>query len=85
MDLYLKCHDPQHLYRLALTMIRGDPVSQQAVKLVFEAMFTLTDIRALLRETAPFHRLDEQEKKEAEILLSRLTHQVDLLKGELLR
>ena len=60
-------------------------MSQQAVELVFEALFTLTEVRVLMRETAPFHTLDERERKEAEVLLSRLSHQVDQLKGELLK
>jgi len=48
-------------------------------------MFTLTDIRVLLRETAPSHRLDERERNAAEELLEHLDLQVTQLRGELLR
>jgi hypothetical protein len=48
-------------------------------------MFSLTDIRALLRETAPSHELDSAERSRAERLLQDLEQQVALLKQELVR
>jgi len=59
-------------------------VSKTAIDALFEAMFLLTDIRAILRKTAPHHRLGPGERKEVEILLSSLEKQVELLKRELL-
>jgi hypothetical protein len=47
-------------------------------------MFILTDLRVLLRETAPLHELDPGQKGSAQSLLAELQGKVDLLKEELL-
>jgi hypothetical protein len=47
-------------------------------------MFTLTDLRVLLRETAPAHRFDEEQRLRAERLLGNLEKQVGSLRQELL-
>jgi hypothetical protein len=58
-------------------------MSKRAVDTVFQAMFILTDIRVLLRETAPTHVLDEARNARATALLSDLEHQVRILREEL--
>lgn len=58
-------------------------MSKRAVDTVFQAMFILTDIRVLLRETAPTHVLDEARNVRATALLSDLEHQVRILREEL--
>jgi len=62
----------------------GDPVSKRAIDAVFESMFILTDLRVLLRETAPLHRLDQQQREAAEALITGLQQQVNALREELL-
>lgn len=59
-------------------------VSKPAIDAVFGAMFILTDIRVLLRKTAPHHVLDPAQKGEAEALLAGLEKQVEVLRRELL-
>ena len=59
-------------------------MSRLAADSVFQAMFLLSDIRVLLRTTAPTHELDPEQRKEAERLISELEKQVAVLKGELI-
>ncbi len=53
--------------------------------MVFSAMYTLTDLRILLRETAPSHELDAGQRAEAQRLLENLERQVGSLKQEMLK
>ncbi|ABS55567.1 hypothetical protein Mboo_1049 [Methanoregula boonei 6A8] len=63
----------------------GDPLSKRAVDLIFSATYLLTDLRMILRETAPTHELDERQRAEAARLLENLERQVSSLKQEMLR
>jgi hypothetical protein len=58
-------------------------VSKRAVDAVFEGLFILTDIRVLLRETAPGHALDDGQREQAGSLLDELERRVALLREEL--
>jgi len=60
-------------------------MSRRAAEAVFTGQFLLCDIRGLLRDSAPHHRLSEQQKEEAARALGRLEKQVAILKEELLR
>ena len=53
--------------------------------MTFQALFTLTDIRVILRETAPHHELDEKQREQAQRLLENLERQVSSLKQEMLK
>jgi len=53
--------------------------------MVFSAMYTLTDLRVLLRETAPSHNLSKEQRAQAERLLENLERQVGSLKQEMLK
>ncbi|HOT03484.1 MAG TPA: hypothetical protein PK069_04835 [Methanolinea sp.] len=59
-------------------------VSRPAIDAVFEAMFILTDIRVMLRETAPTHVLSPSQREEALALLDGLEEKVQTLRRELL-
>lgn len=59
-------------------------MTKRAIDAVFESMFILTDLRVLLRETAPLHELDPVQKESAKVLLADLQGKVDLLKEDLL-
>jgi hypothetical protein len=59
-------------------------MSKLAVDTVFQAMFTLTDLRVILRETAPSHKLDTAQQVRAGMLLADLQRQVEILREELL-
>jgi hypothetical protein len=53
--------------------------------MTFQALYTLTDLRVILRETAPRHILDEKQAAEARRLLENLERQVASLKQEILK
>jgi hypothetical protein len=60
-------------------------MSKRAVDMVFSALYALTDLRVLLRDTAPSHALDEKQRAEAVRLLENLERQVASLKQEMLK
>ena len=60
-------------------------MSKRAVDLIFSATYLLTDLRMILRETAPTHELDEKQKAEAVRLLENLERQVASLRQEMLK
>ena len=53
--------------------------------MTFQALYTLTDLRVILRETAPQHDLDDKQRVQAERLLENLERQVSSLKQEMLK
>jgi len=53
------------------------------VDAVFQALFLLTDIRFLLRETAPDHELDEGQRERAATTLEKVKRQVAILEEEM--
>jgi hypothetical protein len=60
-------------------------LSKRVVDIVFQAMYSLTDLRVILRETAPSHELDKEQRAQAQRLLENLERQVTSLKQEMLR
>lgn len=60
-------------------------MSKRAVDLIFSTTYLLTDLRMILRETAPTHELDEKQKAEVARLLENLERQVGSLKQEMIR
>ena len=59
-------------------------MSQRGVDAMFQALFLLTDIRALFRTTAPSHQLDETQREEAAKIITKLKRQVEILEEEVL-
>ncbi len=55
------------------------------VEKTFEAMFYLEDLREVLRKTAPFHKLKEEEKEEVEALLSKVRKALSIIEAELVK
>jgi hypothetical protein len=62
-----------------------DSMSKRAVDMTFQAIYTLTDLRVLLRETAPSHEFDDGQKVQVQRLLENLERQVSSLKQEMLK
>jgi hypothetical protein len=60
-------------------------MSRRAVDAVFQGLFTLTDIRVVLRRTAPLHRLSDEDKGAVLKSLGDLRQQLGILEEELLR
>ncbi len=55
----------------------------EQVDLLFEALFALTDLRVLLRETAPLHKLDEEQYAKARTAVTRAQEALSTLAGVL--
>jgi len=60
-------------------------MSRRAVDAVFQGLFTLTDIRVVLRRTAPLHNLSDDDRRSVLKSLAELREQVGILEEELLR
>ena len=58
-------------------------MSKRAIDAVFEGLFLLTDIRVMLRETAPQHNLDESQQEKVRSLLDALEKEMAVLREEL--
>jgi predicted nucleic acid-binding Zn-ribbon protein len=54
-----------------------------AVDYLFEALFALSDLRVLLRETAPLHKFNEQQLSQAREALARAKKALEELEEEL--
>ena len=55
------------------------------VNSLFEALFALTDLRVLLRETAPIHRFNEEQRAQGREALGRAKAALKKLEEELER
>jgi hypothetical protein len=60
-------------------------MSKRAVDSVFRAMFLLTDIRVILRDTAPVHELDESQRAAVMGMLAELEEQVKVIREEMVK
>ena len=48
----------------------------------FEALFALTDIRQLLRDTKPTYKLDETQRKMLDKKIARVRKSLDIIEKE---
>jgi hypothetical protein len=53
----------------------------EQVDTLFEALFALTDLRVLLRETAPLHKFDEEQRAQARESVARAKQALLRLEG----
>ena len=60
-------------------------MSRRAVDAVFQGLFLLTDIRVILRRTAPLHRLSGEDRAAVQVRIADLRQQAGILEEELLR
>jgi hypothetical protein len=60
-------------------------MSRRAVDAVFQGLFALTDLRVILRRTAPSHELTGEDRKAVQERIADLKRQAGILEEELLR
>jgi len=60
-------------------------LSRRAVDALFQALFALTDLRALLRETAPLHEMSAEQREQAVRSIETAKKQIAILEQEMLR
>ncbi len=58
-------------------------MSRRAAEAVFQGLFLLSDIRGVLRETAPLHQLSAEQKAKTAKSLEKLEKQISILREEL--
>lgn len=58
-------------------------MSQKSIDAVFAGLYLLTDIRTMLRRTAPLHQLTDEQKETTRKTLAGLRKQLDILEEEL--
>jgi len=56
---------------------------RRAAEAVFQGLFLFSEIRGVLRETAPLHRLSADQKAKTTKILEKLEKQISILKEEL--
>ena len=72
------------MYTRVLIVLCGT-MTRRAVDAVFQGLFALTDIRVILRRTAPSHELSDGDREAVRKSLSDLKRQAGILEEELLR
>jgi len=60
-------------------------MSEKAVQETFEALFALTDLRQIFRETKPDHKLNDEQKKKVEELLKSARKSLGIIEEELIK
>jgi hypothetical protein len=58
-------------------------MSKRAVDSVFQAMFLLTDLRVILRDTAPAHEFDDGQRAMVARAVVELEEQVKVIRKEM--
>ncbi len=59
-------------------------MSEDAVDSLFQALYSLTDIREIFRKTSPHHELTEDQKKQMDELIEKVRKNLDEIEGEML-
>ena len=59
-------------------------MSKKAVEETFGALFGLTDLRGIYRETAPSHELSDEQKERVKDILEKVRKSLDIIEGELI-
>jgi hypothetical protein len=60
-------------------------MSEKAVYETFEALFALTDLRQLFRETKPLFKFSEEQKDEVRRILERVRRSLEIIERETLK
>jgi len=60
-------------------------MSEKAVQETFEALFALTDLRQIFRETKPDHKLNDEQKKKVEEILKNVRKSLSIIEEELIK
>jgi hypothetical protein len=60
-------------------------MSEKAVQETFEALFALTDLRQIFRETKPDHKLNDEQKKKVEEILKSVRKSLGIIEEELIK
>ena len=59
-------------------------MSRNAVEKTFEALFALTDLRQIFRDTKPEYRLNDEKREEIRRILGTVRECVDVIEREMI-
>ncbi len=60
-------------------------MKEKAVEETFEALFALTDLRQIFRETKPLYQLDAEQREKVEAIITRVKLSLKVIEDELLK
>jgi hypothetical protein len=60
-------------------------MSEKAVQETFEALFALTDLRQVFRDTKPDHQLNNEKRKMVEEIIKNVRKSLDIIEKELIK
>jgi uncharacterized protein YgfB (UPF0149 family) len=60
-------------------------MSEKAVQETFEALFALTDLRQIFRETKPTYELNDEQKKKIKEVIESVRRSLDVIEQELIK
>lgn len=60
-------------------------MSKKSVENLFKALYNLTDLRKILRETSPQHNLNAEQEKELEKLISETKANLAKIEEEMVK
>jgi len=58
---------------------------EKAVEETFAALFALTDLRQIFRDTKPTYEFDAEQKEKIREIVERVKQSIDIIEGELLK
>ena len=60
-------------------------MSERVVDELFVALFALTDLRQVLRDTKPAYKLSDEEKRQVREIVEKVRGSLSVIEGELLK
>ena len=60
-------------------------MSDEAGQETFEALFALTDLRQIFRETKPTYQLSDEQLQKVKEIIEKVRHSADVIEKELVK
>jgi ribosome maturation protein Sdo1 len=60
-------------------------MGEKAVEETFEALFALTDLRQIFRETKPTYQLSDEQRDKVRKIIEKVRRSLDIIEMELLK
>ena len=64
---------------------RSIHMSEKSVQETFEALFALTELRQVLRETKPTHKLNEEQKAKVRKIIEDVRRSLSIIEEDLIK
>jgi len=66
-------------------MLEGCVMTEKAVEETFAALFALTDLRQIFRETKPTYQFSNEQKRRIKQIVERLRQSLEIIEKELIK